>query len=148
MALVLDNDQILLRNTAVDFARARLPVTNLRSLRDSHDPTGFDREAWREMADLGWTGMLIPEELGGNGFGYFGLGLVMEALGAQHNKDKHELMLEIMGQAALGWAGPPFATEEIEISHNWLRSKGNSIEGGTSEIQLNIVAKQVLGLPE
>jgi alkylation response protein AidB-like acyl-CoA dehydrogenase len=81
VALVLDNDQTLLRNTAVDFARARLPVANLRGLRDSKDPTGFDRDAWREMADLGWTGMLIPEELGGNGFGYFGLGLVMEALG-------------------------------------------------------------------
>jgi alkylation response protein AidB-like acyl-CoA dehydrogenase len=73
---------------------------------------------------------------------------ITKALGAQHNKDKHELMLEIMGQAALGWAGPPFTTEEIEIAHNWLRSKANSIEGGTSEIQLNIVAKQVLGLPE
>ena len=81
MALVLDNDQILLRNTAVDFARARLPVANLRGLRDANDPTGFDRDAWREMADLGWTGMLIPEELGGNAFGHFGLGLVMEALG-------------------------------------------------------------------
>jgi alkylation response protein AidB-like acyl-CoA dehydrogenase len=72
---------------------------------------------------------------------------ITKALGAQHNKDKHELMLEIMGQAALGWEGAPFAAEEIEICHNWLRSKGNSIEGGTSEIQANIVAKQVLGLP-
>jgi alkylation response protein AidB-like acyl-CoA dehydrogenase len=81
MGLVLDSEQTLLRNTATDFARTRLPVTNLRKLRDSNDATGFDREAWREMAELGWTGMLIPEELGGNGFGHFGLGLVIEALG-------------------------------------------------------------------
>jgi len=81
MGLVLDSEQTLLRNTATDFARTRLPVTNLRKLRDSNDATGFDGAAWREMAELGWTGMLIPEELGGNGFGHFGLGLVIEALG-------------------------------------------------------------------
>ncbi|HET9693620.1 MAG TPA: acyl-CoA dehydrogenase family protein [Steroidobacteraceae bacterium] len=81
MALVLDHDQALLRNTALDFARARLPVANLRRLRDSGDATGFDRAAWTEMAELGWTGMLVPEELGGNAFGHFGLGLVLEALG-------------------------------------------------------------------
>jgi alkylation response protein AidB-like acyl-CoA dehydrogenase len=72
----------------------------------------------------------------------------MKALGAQQNKDRYELMLEIMGQSALGWDGAPFTGEEIEICHQWLRSKGNSIEGGTSEIQTNIVAKQVLGLPD
>jgi alkylation response protein AidB-like acyl-CoA dehydrogenase len=81
MALVLDNDQALLRNTALDFARERLAVTNLRKLRDSDDPAGYDRAAWREMAGLGWTGMLVPEALGGNGFGHLGLGLVFEALG-------------------------------------------------------------------
>jgi alkylation response protein AidB-like acyl-CoA dehydrogenase len=69
-------------------------------------------------------------------------------VGAQHNKDKHELMLEIMGRSALGWEGEPFGPDEIDIAHHWLRSKGNSIEGGTTEIQLNIVAKQVLGLPD
>jgi alkylation response protein AidB-like acyl-CoA dehydrogenase len=81
MGLVLDHDQALLRTTATDFARERLPLTNLRRLRDTRDATGFDREAWAEMAGLGWTGMLVPESLGGNGFGYFGLGLVLEALG-------------------------------------------------------------------
>ena len=57
-------------------------------------------------------------------------------------------MLEIMGQAALGWEGEPYTADELEICRQWLRSKGNSIEGGTSEIQTNIVAKQVLGLPD
>lgn len=81
MALVLDQDQALLRSTALDFARERLPVANLRKLRDSADPLGYDGTAWVQMAELGWTGMLIPEELGGNGFGAFGLGLVLGALG-------------------------------------------------------------------
>jgi alkylation response protein AidB-like acyl-CoA dehydrogenase len=81
MGLVLDSEQTLLRNTATDFARARLPVTVLRRLRDSADATGFDRAAWREMAELGWAGMLVPEDLGGNGYGHQGLGLVLQALG-------------------------------------------------------------------
>ena len=50
--------------------------------------------------------------------------------------------------ARLAFLSTPNSDEEIEICHNWLRSKGNSIEGGTSEIQANIVAKQVLGLPD
>jgi len=81
MGLVLDSEQTLLRNTALEFARAQLPVARLRKLRDTADATGFDRTAWREMADLGWAGMLVPEELGGNGYGHYGLGLVLQALG-------------------------------------------------------------------
>ena len=73
---------------------------------------------------------------------------ITKALGAQHNKDRFELMLDIMGLAALGWEGEPFDDEELEICRQWLRSKGNSIEGGTSEIQTNIVARHVLGLPD
>jgi alkylation response protein AidB-like acyl-CoA dehydrogenase len=73
---------------------------------------------------------------------------VLKAIAAKHNQDKHELMLEIMGQAALGWEGAPFEAEDIDICRHWLRSKANSIEGGTSEIQYNIVARHVLGLPD
>jgi len=73
---------------------------------------------------------------------------VLKAVAAKHNQDKHELMLEIMGQAALGWDGEAFSAEEREICRHWLRTKANSIEGGTSEIQYNIVAKHVLGLPD
>ena len=72
---------------------------------------------------------------------------ITKSLGAQHNKDKHELMVEILGLAGVGWECEPFTSEELEVCRQWLRSKGNSIEGGTSEIQTNIVAKQVLGLP-
>jgi alkylation response protein AidB-like acyl-CoA dehydrogenase len=81
MGLVLDAEQTLLRNTATEFARARLPVARLRRLRDAADATGFDRATWREIADLGWAGMLVPEDLGGNGYGHQGLGLVLQALG-------------------------------------------------------------------
>jgi alkylation response protein AidB-like acyl-CoA dehydrogenase len=64
------------------------------------------------------------------------------------NKDRFSLMLSVLGPQALGWEGEGFEGGELEITREWLRSRGNSIEGGTSEIQLNIIAKRVLGLPD
>ena len=68
--------------------------------------------------------------------------------GTEQNKIKHELMLEAMGLQMLGWEGDGFSSDEIAKTRAWLRTKANSIEGGTSEVQLNIVAKRVLGLPD
>jgi alkylation response protein AidB-like acyl-CoA dehydrogenase len=68
--------------------------------------------------------------------------------GTELNKRKFELLLQCAGTQALGWAGEGFAADELRLAREWLRSKANSIEGGTSEIQLNIIAKRVLGLPD
>jgi alkylation response protein AidB-like acyl-CoA dehydrogenase len=65
---------------------------------------------------------------------------------AKLNQDRCELMIEAMGLRGLGWEGDGFAPAEISATRSWLRSKGNSIEGGTSEVNLNVVAKRVLGL--
>jgi acyl-CoA dehydrogenase len=70
---------------------------------------------------------------------------LLKYYGSEINKERHELGLAIHGMNSLGWEGDLFA--EGQIARNWLRSKANSIEGGTSEIQLNIIAKRVLGLP-
>ena len=64
------------------------------------------------------------------------------------NKDRYSLMVSILGPQALGWEGEGFDEDELELTRGWLRSRGNSIEGGTSEVQLNIIAKRVLGLPD
>jgi len=64
------------------------------------------------------------------------------------NKDRHALMISILGPQGLGWEGEGFDPEETSLTRAWPRSRGNSIEGGTSEIQLNIIAKRVLGLPD
>ncbi len=68
--------------------------------------------------------------------------------GTEQNIAKYELLLSIMGTGALGWQGDNFAPDELTTTRAWLRSKANSIEGGTSEVQLNILAKRVLGLPD
>jgi alkylation response protein AidB-like acyl-CoA dehydrogenase len=68
--------------------------------------------------------------------------------GTELNKRRRELMVEILGYQGLGWEGKGFAAGELARTRAWLRSRANSIEGGTSEIQLNIIAKRVLGLPD
>ena len=70
---------------------------------------------------------------------------IFKYYGTELNKRRNELNLAVGGESALGWEGQ--ASNEGAVARDWLRSKGNSIEGGTSEIQLNIVAKRVLGLP-
>ena len=70
---------------------------------------------------------------------------LLKYYGSETNKQRHELKLALSGMDSLGWEGEVF--EEGRVARSWLRSKANSIEGGTSEIQLNIIAKRVLGLP-
>jgi acyl-CoA dehydrogenase len=79
--LVLTEDQELLAKTALDFVRTHSPLKRVRALRDSHDPFGFSRDLWKHMAELGWVGILIPEEYGGAGMGLADLAVVLEALG-------------------------------------------------------------------
>jgi alkylation response protein AidB-like acyl-CoA dehydrogenase len=73
---------------------------------------------------------------------------IMKYAGAKIAQDRNELMVEAMGGQGLGWEGEGFERDELATTRAWLRSKGNSIEGGTSEINLNVVAKRVLGLPD
>lgn len=68
--------------------------------------------------------------------------------GTEQNKGKYELLLNVLGTQSLGWQGDTFKEDELGTTRAWLRSKANSIEGGTSEVQLNILAKRVLGLPD
>jgi acyl-CoA dehydrogenase len=71
---------------------------------------------------------------------------IFKYYGTELNKRRNELNLAVCGEAALGWDGEAY--QGGALSRDWLRSKGNSIEGGTSEVQLNIIAKRVLGLPD
>jgi len=72
---------------------------------------------------------------------------MFKVYGTELNMKRLELMVRILGPDALGWEGEGFDESALTTTRDWLRSRGNSIEGGTSEIQLNIIAKRVLGLP-
>jgi alkylation response protein AidB-like acyl-CoA dehydrogenase len=78
---VLNEEQTMIRDGAKSWVQEKSPVTAFRKLRDSGNPDGFDRAAWKEMAEMGWAGILIPEEFGGTGLGYMTLGLVLEETG-------------------------------------------------------------------
>ena len=81
MALVLNEEQVMLRDAAAGFLAEKATVAHLRALRDSGSEQGFSSDVWAEMAGMGWAGIAIPEEFGGLGYGYTGLGLVLEQAG-------------------------------------------------------------------
>ncbi len=81
MALVLNEDQVLLQESAKGFLNEKAPVAALRALRDSRDATGYSRDLWREMVEMGWAGIVVPEEHGGLDFGFLGAGLLCREMG-------------------------------------------------------------------
>ncbi|MCB9785109.1 MAG: acyl-CoA dehydrogenase family protein [Deltaproteobacteria bacterium] len=72
---------------------------------------------------------------------------IMKVAGSELKQRRWELAVRIAGPAGLGWEGPGFAADDLDATREWLRSRANTIEGGTSEIQLDILARRVLGLP-
>ena len=83
MPLILSEEQTMLRDSARDFLAEQAPVSQLRGLRDSHDATGFSRGLWQQFAEMGFTGVLVPEAQGGLGLGHVEAGVVMEQIGHQ-----------------------------------------------------------------
>ena len=81
MPLVLNEEQNMLKDAAKDFCTNNTPIIQLRRLRDEQDALGFDKDTWQQMVELGWAGITIPEDFGGLGFGYMGMGVVMEECG-------------------------------------------------------------------
>ena len=81
MSLTLNAEQQMLKDNARQFVRENAPVSVLRKLRDTKDATGFSTDVYRKMVDLGWTGIVLPEQYGGMGLGYTELGVVLEECG-------------------------------------------------------------------
>ncbi|MFK7733594.1 MAG: acyl-CoA dehydrogenase family protein [Pseudomonadales bacterium] len=81
MALILNEEQQMLKEAASGFLQDKAPVAQLRELRDSADERGYKENVWKEMVDMGWAGIAIPEQYGGVGYGYTGLGIVLEEVG-------------------------------------------------------------------
>jgi alkylation response protein AidB-like acyl-CoA dehydrogenase len=113
------------------------------------DPVIRSRVATQGMNDRAFQLTLARAgEEAKSGKGDDHLASMFKYYGTEQNKRKYELMLEAMGAKALGWSGNAFDDRELATTRSWLRSKANSIEGGTSEVQLNVIAKRVLALPD
>jgi len=81
MALVLNEEQSMLQQSARDFLQKTAPVSMLRAVRDQGREKAFSEDVWQEMTAMGWPAMIIPEEYGGLGFGYTGMGIVLQETG-------------------------------------------------------------------
>lgn len=81
MPMVLNEEQNMLRDTARDFIQSNAPVGLVRQLRDNNSPTGYSDTVWEQMIEMGWPAVAIDEDNGGLGFGYIGLGALLEQTG-------------------------------------------------------------------
>ncbi len=72
---------------------------------------------------------------------------ILKLVGTELNQERWELAVDLLGLDGVGWSGPGFSERDLAITHHVFRSRGNTIEGGSSEVQRNIVAQRVLGLP-
>jgi len=77
-----------------------------------------------------------------------GLMSIMKLVHTEQERDKFEVLLDVMGYHALGWDKGAFSPQEQAITRGWLNSFALTISGGSSEVQLNVIAKRVLGLPD
>ena len=81
MKLILNEEQQFLKDTAKNFAEERTPINHFRSLRDNKDNLLWDKNTWKEMVNLGWSGILIPAEYGGSNFGLAGISVILQECG-------------------------------------------------------------------
>jgi acyl-CoA dehydrogenase len=111
MALILNEEQAQLRDSAQSFLADKAPVAHLRKLRDDRDATGFSRELWKAFAEMGFCGLLVPEAQGGSGLGYVEAGILMEAIGENLTPSPF-LSTAVLGVTALlRGAGPARGAE-------------------------------------
>ncbi len=104
MALVLTEEQSMLRDSARGLISDKAPVSHLRQLRDARDPTGFSRDLWKTFAEMGFSGLLVPEEFGGSGLGCVEAGVVMEEIG-RHLMPSPFLSSAVLAASALTRGG-------------------------------------------
>ena len=104
MALVLNEEQRLLKDSAGDFLSADAPIDSFRQLRDAGNPQGYDKGLWQKIIEMGWPGIAIDEAYDGLGFGFQGLGVIFEQAG-------HRLLASpmfatmVLGASAIELAG-------------------------------------------
>ena len=73
---------------------------------------------------------------------------IFKLVGANLERDAKELKAELMGSNGVGWEGDGFSDDELNSTRMWLNSRAVTIYGGTNEVQMNIISKRVLGLPD
>jgi alkylation response protein AidB-like acyl-CoA dehydrogenase len=112
MALILTEEQMMVRDNARAFLADKGPIAHLRKLRDARDPKGFSRELWKAFAEMGFCGVLVPEALGGSGLGHVEAGVIMEAIGRNLTPSPF-LSTALLGATALNRDGNKARNAEL-----------------------------------
>ena len=102
--MILNEEQRLLQDTVADFLKNKAPVARLRELRDRRDPLGYSSELWQQLVELELPATALPEADGGLGFGFLGLGAVMEEMGKNLSASPL-LSTVVLGASALELGG-------------------------------------------
>lgn len=118
MALVLTEDQQMIRDSADGFFRDEAPVSQHRALRDSRDADGFSRATWAKIAEMGFAGVLVPEAHGGAEMGHVAAGIIMEAMG------KNLSAAPMLSTAVLGATALKHGTPEQQAKYLPLIAQG------------------------
>lgn len=104
MAMVLTEEAGMLKDAAKGFLADSAPVSQLRKLRDDNNQDGFDRKTWAAIAEMGWAGVLVPEEHGGVAMGHVAAGVIAEEMGRTLTASPY-LSTAVMGANALARFG-------------------------------------------
>lgn len=91
------------------------------------------------------TAMRVQQEAKASG-GVSVVSSILKTVGTKLGQERSELLIEIIGLQGLGWEGEGFSATEIATTRGWLSGKATTIYGGSTEIQNNVVAKQILGM--
>jgi len=111
-ALVLNEEQQMLRDAAQGFLSEKAPISQLRKLRDERDETGFSRDLWQGMVEMGFAGTLVDEDFGGSAFGNVGMGQVFEHAGRNLSASPL-LSTGVLGVSVLQLAGSKAQKQEL-----------------------------------
>lgn len=141
---VLNEEQTMLRDMAREWADNETPVTAFRKMRNAAPAEGYNTEAWSEIGQMGWGGIVVPEQYGGSEFGYLSLGLVVEQLGrnlaasplASVGPAASAIVMGSSDAAKTAWLGKIAAGEAVatlaidEGPHHDLSKIKTSVAGG------------------
>ena len=145
MALLLNEDEKMLSETAEGFFKTKAPVSELRKLRDERDEKGYSETLWAEMAEMGFAGVLVPEEQGGVDMGVMAAGLLAEQMGRNLSATPFfstsvlsaTALKEAGGDLAQAWLTKIAAGESIVslaldegVKHNPLATETKAIRAG------------------
>ena len=127
MAMLLTDEQNMLRDAARGFLQASAPIDQLRRLRDEASSDGYDRDTWKSMAEMGWSGVLIPEDHGGVAMGHVAAGVIAEEMGRTLTASPF-LSTAVMGAIAVAGYGSASQCEQ------WL----SKIADGTTNVAVAV----------